>query len=196
VWGLPASTAGRCVTLFNHINAGAPYAANSAYIFLKLRISGVGVPELFWSRFNTYNNHRMLFKISQIFCQYNLVDFSGLPLPRVHCTLSSVNATTCGFFSSSYEDHTAPPWSRRWPEWFCPSSLCLAGRGLPKKADGKGWRKILEMFRKPDNINSLILIRLQPESCRFKKRAHRDSAFNLLLTPDAPWFSDAPRRVV
>jgi hypothetical protein len=27
VWGLPASTAGRCVALFNHINAVVPYSA-------------------------------------------------------------------------------------------------------------------------------------------------------------------------
>jgi hypothetical protein len=27
VSGLPASTAGECVTLFDHINAGAPYSA-------------------------------------------------------------------------------------------------------------------------------------------------------------------------
>jgi hypothetical protein len=27
VWGLPASTALRCATLFNHMNSGAPYSA-------------------------------------------------------------------------------------------------------------------------------------------------------------------------
>jgi hypothetical protein len=70
VWGLPASTAQRCVTLFNTINAGAPYSAIYVCIFLKLMILCVGVPEFLLLRFNTYNNHRMLFKISQIFCQY------------------------------------------------------------------------------------------------------------------------------
>jgi hypothetical protein len=46
VWGLPASTALRCVTLFNHMNSGAPYSAIYAYILLKLMISCVGVPGL------------------------------------------------------------------------------------------------------------------------------------------------------
>jgi hypothetical protein len=32
VRGLPASTAMRCVTLFNHMNAGAPYSAIYVYI--------------------------------------------------------------------------------------------------------------------------------------------------------------------
>ncbi len=59
-----------CVTVFNHMNAGAPYSAIYVYIFLKLMILCVGVPEFLWLRFNTYNNHPMLFKISQIFCQY------------------------------------------------------------------------------------------------------------------------------
>jgi hypothetical protein len=44
VWGLPVSTALRCVTLFNHMNSGAPYSAIYAYISLKLMISCVGVP--------------------------------------------------------------------------------------------------------------------------------------------------------
>jgi hypothetical protein len=43
---LPASTAQRCVTLFNHMNAGAPYSAIYVYILLKLMILCVGVPEL------------------------------------------------------------------------------------------------------------------------------------------------------
>jgi hypothetical protein len=46
VWGLPASTALRCVTLFNHMNSGAPYSAIDMYILLKLMISCVGVPGL------------------------------------------------------------------------------------------------------------------------------------------------------
>jgi hypothetical protein len=45
VWGLPASTAGRCVTLFYHTNAGAPYSAIFVYVILKLMILCVGVPE-------------------------------------------------------------------------------------------------------------------------------------------------------
>ncbi len=64
VWGLPASTALRCVTLFNHMNSGAPYSAIYAYILLKLLISCVGVPGLLRSRFNTYNNQSMMYKIS------------------------------------------------------------------------------------------------------------------------------------
>ena len=44
VWGLPASTALRCVTLFN---SGAPYSAIYVYILLKLMISCVGVPGFF-----------------------------------------------------------------------------------------------------------------------------------------------------
>ncbi len=46
VWRLPASTALRCVTLFNHMNAGAPYSAIHVNILLKLMISCVGVPGL------------------------------------------------------------------------------------------------------------------------------------------------------
>jgi hypothetical protein len=46
VWGLPASTAGRCVTLFNQMNAGAPSSAIYVYIVLKLMILCVGVPEI------------------------------------------------------------------------------------------------------------------------------------------------------
>jgi hypothetical protein len=46
VWGLPASTALRCATLFNHMNSGAPYSAIYVYILLKLMISCVGVPGL------------------------------------------------------------------------------------------------------------------------------------------------------
>jgi hypothetical protein len=34
-WGLPASTALRCVTHFNHMNSGAPYSAIYVYILLK-----------------------------------------------------------------------------------------------------------------------------------------------------------------
>jgi hypothetical protein len=33
VWGLPASIALRCVTLFNHMNSGAPYSAIYVYIY-------------------------------------------------------------------------------------------------------------------------------------------------------------------
>ncbi len=44
VWGLPASTARRCVALSNHINAGAPYSAIHVNILLKLMILCVGVP--------------------------------------------------------------------------------------------------------------------------------------------------------
>ena len=43
VWGLLASTALRCVTLFNHMNSGEPYSAIYVYILLKLMISCVGV---------------------------------------------------------------------------------------------------------------------------------------------------------
>ena len=86
VWGLPASTARRCVALSNHINAGAPYSAIHVNILLKLMILCVGLPGFFWSRFNTYNNQRMLYKISQIFCQYIMADFPVPPLPRVHCS--------------------------------------------------------------------------------------------------------------
>jgi hypothetical protein len=57
------------------MNSGAPYSAIYAYILLKLMISCVGVPGLMWSRFNTYNNQSMMYKISQIFCQYILADF-------------------------------------------------------------------------------------------------------------------------
>ncbi len=39
---MPASTALRCVTLFNHMNSGAPYSAIYVYILLKLLISYVG----------------------------------------------------------------------------------------------------------------------------------------------------------
>ncbi len=86
VWGLLASTALRCVTLFNHMNSGAPYSAIHMYILLKLMISCVGVPELLWSRFNTYNNQRMLYKISQIFCQYIMANFPVPSLPPcIHC---------------------------------------------------------------------------------------------------------------
>jgi hypothetical protein len=74
-------------TLFNHMNSGAPYSAIYVYIWLKLMISCVGVPGFFWSRFNTYNNHCMLFKSSQIFCHYILADFPGLPLPSYLCIL-------------------------------------------------------------------------------------------------------------
>jgi hypothetical protein len=35
VWGLPASTALLCVTLFNHMNSVAPYSAIYVYILLK-----------------------------------------------------------------------------------------------------------------------------------------------------------------
>jgi hypothetical protein len=45
VWGLAASTARRCVALFNHINTGAPYSAFHVNILLKLMILCVGVPE-------------------------------------------------------------------------------------------------------------------------------------------------------
>ncbi len=34
VWGLPASTVLRCVTLFNHIDSGMPYSAIYVYILL------------------------------------------------------------------------------------------------------------------------------------------------------------------
>jgi hypothetical protein len=44
VWGFPASTVRRCVALFNHINAGAPYSAIHVNILLKLMILCVGVP--------------------------------------------------------------------------------------------------------------------------------------------------------
>ncbi len=46
VLGLPASTALRCATLFNHMNFGASYSAIYVYILLKLMISCVGVPGL------------------------------------------------------------------------------------------------------------------------------------------------------
>ena len=75
VWRLPASTALRYVALFNHMNSGAPYPAIYAYILIKLMILCVGVPGLLRSRFNTYNNQRMMYNISQIFCQYILADF-------------------------------------------------------------------------------------------------------------------------
>jgi hypothetical protein len=75
VWRLPASTALQYVALFNHMNSGAPYPAIFAYILLKLMILCVGVPGLLLSRFNTYNNQSMMYKISQIFCQYILADF-------------------------------------------------------------------------------------------------------------------------
>jgi hypothetical protein len=39
VWGLPASTAGRCVTLFNHMNDSAPYSAIYLYIVAMSTIS-------------------------------------------------------------------------------------------------------------------------------------------------------------
>jgi hypothetical protein len=67
VWGLPTSTARRCVAIFNHINASAPYSAFHMNILLKLIILCVGVPGFLWLRFNTYNNQCMLCKISQIF---------------------------------------------------------------------------------------------------------------------------------
>jgi hypothetical protein len=85
VWGLPASTALRCVTLFNHMNSGASYSAIYMYILLKLMISCVGVPGLLRSRLNTFNNQCMLCKISQIFCQYIMADFPVPSLPP--CTL-------------------------------------------------------------------------------------------------------------
>jgi hypothetical protein len=44
VWGLPASSARRCVALFNHINAAAPYSAIHVNILLKLLILCVGMP--------------------------------------------------------------------------------------------------------------------------------------------------------
>jgi hypothetical protein len=40
-----------------------------------LMILCVGVPGLLRSRFNTYNNQSMMYKISQIFFQYILADF-------------------------------------------------------------------------------------------------------------------------
>ncbi len=87
VWGLPASTARRCVALSNHINAGAPYSAIHVNTLLKLMILCVGVPGFFWSRLNIYNNHCMLFKSSQIFSHYIVADFPGLPLPSPLCIL-------------------------------------------------------------------------------------------------------------
>jgi hypothetical protein len=44
VWGLSASTALRCVTLFNHIDSSAPYSAIYVSFLFKLMISRVGVP--------------------------------------------------------------------------------------------------------------------------------------------------------
>ncbi len=88
VWGLPASTVRRCVALLNHINAGAPYSAIHVNILLKFMILCVGVPGFLWLRFNTYNNQRMLYKSSQIFCSYILADFPVPSLPRVHCSVS------------------------------------------------------------------------------------------------------------
>ncbi len=90
-WGLPASIALRCVTLFNHIDSCAPYSTIYVYILLQLMILCVGVPGLLWSRFNTYNNQCMLYKISQIFCQYIMADFPVLPLSHVHCLLLSIH---------------------------------------------------------------------------------------------------------
>jgi hypothetical protein len=48
----------------------------------------VGVPGFFWSRFNTYNNHCMLFKSSQIFCPYIWRIFQAYPSlhPCVYCS--------------------------------------------------------------------------------------------------------------
>ncbi len=77
MWGVPAST----IETFNHMNAGAPCSAISVCIFLKLRILSVGVPVFSLSRFSKYNNPRMLFKISRIFCQDILADFPGPPIP-------------------------------------------------------------------------------------------------------------------
>ncbi|MFN9903298.1 MAG: hypothetical protein ACK55Z_31900 [bacterium] len=47
MWGLPVSTARRCVALSNQINAGAPYSAMHENILLKLVILCVGVPGFF-----------------------------------------------------------------------------------------------------------------------------------------------------